>query len=490
MAKKKSPNSLYELCIEETSHYLVEKRWNGGNTNPFSQINCNIVNDLFQFLVINMNIKKPSPLELLLKSGQLQNLVIDGIDFREKQWRSVMKILLEEGDGCRNITCIILPKSFQNDEKATLEMLIEKCPLLEILEVWTFFNPLVLQNCKRLKEVRNYFTGRKEYRYFQNESVDTLANLQNLKKFAIFHSRKSSSYYKDIAKLLQNHPKLVSLGNTDSSWAAHHIYTTCKLDTVLRFGLKECFWGFNRCVKKFNPRKQIAYTQQYSEFVKSSVALFPLVEKLSIVVYHRNCLEHLKKLKHLCVLEINFTLCCGLLARTAFTSLLSEIGPQLKILSIVVQSTMPVDVVMKYCSNVVHLDLCCSAIVQGRIETDSKNFMHLKKLIVHEVDEESLKYLLRYSLNLRELLLINALCLNDTLLHKILKMKSLSKIVTLGVKECSLSRQGLKVLIQKCVNLEKVAFDTLDGDMTTVAKELKRDIRCIYLYMARSLLVI
>ncbi|GIX69392.1 hypothetical protein CEXT_684751 [Caerostris extrusa] len=170
-----------------------------------------------------MNIKKPSPLELLLKSGQLQNLVIDGIDFTEKQWRSVMKILLEEGDGCRNITCIILPKSFQNDEKATLEMLIEKCPYWKILEVWTFFNPLVLQNCKRLKEVRNYFTGRKEYRYFQNESVDTLANLGKSKKFAIFHSRKSSSYYKDIAKLLQNHPKLVSLGNTDSSWVAHHI---------------------------------------------------------------------------------------------------------------------------------------------------------------------------------------------------------------------------------------------------------------------------
>ncbi|GIX68906.1 uncharacterized protein CDAR_211101 [Caerostris darwini] len=322
-----------------------------------------------------------------------------------------MTILLEEGDGCRNITCIILPKTFLNDEKATLEMLIEKCPLLEILEVWTFFNPSVLQNCKRLKEVRNYFTGRKEYIYFRNESVDTLVNLQNLKKFAIFHSRKSSSYYKHIAKLLQNHPKLVSLGNTDSSWAAHHIYTTCKMDTVLRFGLKECFWGFNRCVKKFNPRKQIAYTQQYSEFVKSAVALFPLVEKLNMVVYHKNCLEHLKKLKHLRVLEINFTLCCGLLARTAFISLLSEIGPQLKCLSIVGHSTMPVDVVMKYCSNVVNLDLCCSAIVQGGIETDSKNFIHLKKLIVREVDEESLEYLLRYSLNLKELLLVDALCL-------------------------------------------------------------------------------
>ncbi|GIY27803.1 uncharacterized protein CDAR_318461 [Caerostris darwini] len=490
MAKKRSPNSLYKLCIKETSHYLVDKRWNGGNTNPFSQINCYIVNDLFQFLVINMNIEKPSPLELLLKSGQLQNLVIDRIDFTEKQWRSVMTILLEEGDSCRNITCILLPKSFQNDEKATLERLIEKCPLLEILEVWTFFKPSVLQNCKRLQEVRNYFTGRKEYRYFRNESVDTLANLQNLKKFAIFHSRKSMSYYKHIAKMLQNHPKLVTLGYTDSSLAAHHIYTTCKMDTGLRFGLKECFWGFNRYVNKVNARKQIAYAQQYSEFVKSSVALFPLVEKLHIVVYHKNCLDHLKKLKHLCVLEINFNLCCGLPARTAFISLLSEIGPQLKCLSIVGHSTMPVDVVMKYCSNVVHLDLCCRAIVQGGIETDSKNFIHLKKLYVREVDEKSLEYLLRYSLNLRELLLADALRLDDTLLHKIFKKNSLSQLNTIAVNECSLSREGLKELIQKCANLENVAFDSLDSDMMIVAKELKRDIRSIYLYVARNLVVI
>ncbi|GIY39322.1 hypothetical protein CDAR_295901 [Caerostris darwini] len=109
----------------------------------------------------------------------------------------------------------------------------------------------------------------------------------------------------------------------------------------------------------------MAYTQHYSEFVKSSVALFPLVEKLSIVVYHKNCLEHLKKLKHLRALKIDFSLCRGSPTRTAIISLLSEIGPQLKCLSIVGRSTMPDDVVMKYCSNVVHLDFRCSAIVQG-----------------------------------------------------------------------------------------------------------------------------
>ncbi|GIY56090.1 hypothetical protein CDAR_113512, partial [Caerostris darwini] len=223
---KKSPDSLYELCIEKTFDYLVDKKWNGGKTNPFSQINCNIVNDLFKFLDLHLEYEIPSPFKLLLKSGQLQNLVFNGIDFTEKRWRSVVKYLLEESDSCRNITCIMLPESFQNDDNGSLERLIEKCPLLEVLDVSTFFNLSVLKNCVRLKEVRNYFSGNKEYRYFRNESVDTLANLQNLEQFVIFHSRKSSSYYKHIAKLLQNNPKLVSLGNTDSSRAAHHIYTT------------------------------------------------------------------------------------------------------------------------------------------------------------------------------------------------------------------------------------------------------------------------
>ncbi|GIY71921.1 uncharacterized protein CDAR_164331 [Caerostris darwini] len=434
MRKKISPNSLYKLCIEETAFHLLEKFWKRKNTNPFSQVNCNIVNDLFQFLVLNMDIEKPSPLKLLLKSGQLQDLVLDGVDFTEEQWESLMTILLEEADSCRNITYILLPESFQNDENS-LERLVEKCPLLERLDVSTFFNLSALKN----------------------------------------------------SKMLQNHPKLVSLGITDSSWAAHHIYTTCKMDTVPRFGLKECFWGFNRNVDIFNGN-QIAYTQQYPEFVKSSVVLFPLVEKLCIVVYHEDCIQHLKKLKHLRVLEIDFSSCCCSPARTAFISLLSEIGPQLKRLSIVGRSTMPVDVVMKYCSNVVRLDLRCSAIVQGGIETDSNNFRHLKKLIVIGMDEESLEYLLRNSLNLKELLLVEALCWDDTLLHKIFKKNSLSQVNTIAVHECRLSREGLKELVQKCVNLEKIAFETLDADLTSVAKELNRDIRATYSYVERNLI--
>ncbi|GIZ03699.1 hypothetical protein CEXT_159621 [Caerostris extrusa] len=206
-----------------------------------------------------------------------------------------MTILLEEGDSCRNITCIILPQKLPERRELFLREVDREMPLIGNTGSIDIFQSVSIAQLCEIKICQKLCFGhKKEYKYFRNECIDTLANLKNLEKFAIFHSRKSSSYYKHIAKLLQNHPKLVSLGNTDSSWAAYHIHTTCKLDTVLRFGLKECFWGFNSYVNKFSRREQIAYIQQYSKFVKSSVALFPLVEKLNIVVYHKNCLEHLK----------------------------------------------------------------------------------------------------------------------------------------------------------------------------------------------------
>ncbi|GIZ04368.1 hypothetical protein CEXT_682711 [Caerostris extrusa] len=304
-------------------------------------------------------------------------------------------------------------------------------PLVGNTERVDLFQSVCVEELCEIKEVRNYFSGKKNTDTFRNESVDTLANLQNLEQFVIFHSRKSS-YYKHIAKLLQNHPKLVSLGNTDSSRAAHHIYTTCGRDTVPQYGLKECFWGCNSYVNGFNPSKQIAGTQQYSAFVKISVVLFPLVEKLRIVVYHKKLPPAFKRTET--------SACAG----NGFYLLPWFVG------------TYRIYFFAKRNWPAAEVPFDCGVIVQGGIETESKNFRRLEKLILFEVDKESLEYLLRNSLNLRELLLFDALCLDDTLLHKILKMKSLSKIHTLGVKECKLSREGLEELVQKCVNLEIV----------------------------------
>ncbi|GIY06912.1 hypothetical protein CDAR_380981 [Caerostris darwini] len=106
------------------------------------------------------------------------------------------------------------------------------------------------------------------------------------------------------------------------------------------------------------------------------------------------------------------------------------------------------------------------------------------------MNKESLEYLLRNSLNLKELLPLDALSLDDTLLRKIFKKNSLSQLNTIAVYECRLSREGLKELVQKCANLESVAFHTVNADVTSVAKELKRDIIDSYWDIQKDLLAI
>ncbi|GIX83081.1 hypothetical protein CEXT_441081 [Caerostris extrusa] len=322
---------------------------------------------------------------------------------------------IRRADSCRIINCIRLPESYHNDENSSLERLIEKCPLLETLDVSTFFNLSALKNC-----------------------------------------------YRNIAVTLQNHPKLVSLGDTDSSWAAHHIHTTCRTDRVPRFGLKDCFWGYNINVQRFN-RNQIAYIQQFPEFVKSSVILFPLVEKLRIVVYNEDCIDiYFPVERNRPSAEVSFD--CGWKCHACRRchEILFECGTS----GFILQGNR-----------------------SGGIETDSKNFRQLKRLLVREVEEESLEYLLQNSLNLRELLLVDAVCLDDALLHEIFKFKNaLSQVNTIAVYKCELSREGLKELVQKCVNLEKDAFETLDADVTTLANELKRDIRATYSYVEQNLI--
>ncbi|GIX97667.1 hypothetical protein CEXT_580451 [Caerostris extrusa] len=259
--------------------------------------------------------------------------------------------------------------------------------------------------------------------------------------------------------MLQNHPKLVSLGDTDSSWAAHHIHTTCRTDTVPRFVLKDCFWGYNRNVEKFN-RNQIAYIQQFPEFVKSSAILFPLVEKLLVRRFVGSIYFPVER--NWPSAEVSFNCGWKYHACGRCHEILFECGTS----GFMLQGNR-----------------------SGGIETDSKNFRQLKRLLVRNVDEESLEYLLRNALNLRELLLVDAVCLDDALLHEIFKFKNaLSQVNTIAVYECELSREGLKELVQKCVNLERVAFETLDADVTIVANELKRDIRATYSYVRRNLI--
>ncbi|GIY45422.1 uncharacterized protein CDAR_89881 [Caerostris darwini] len=290
------PKSLYDICQRRTLELMTEDGyWDECPENPFSELTCDVVNDLFAFYR-TMEYHYLRDLELLLSCGKLQRLDLRYPEFSEEECDQLFQLLTEQG--CRSITYVKLSANFKNDENSRLEKLIMKCPLLENLHVSTFLNPVVLRNCKRLKSVVINYTGGEESTYFRNQSASTLSVLINLQVLDIFRNKNCSAYFQHIVTMLKNHPRLMSLGQSDSSWAAHHIGNNSKRDAHPQYGLRKCFWGFSIAVED-NPEQIAAYNLMFPEVIRSSILIFPLVVELHIVVRHENCLEHLKILNTL-----------------------------------------------------------------------------------------------------------------------------------------------------------------------------------------------
>ncbi|GIY91085.1 uncharacterized protein CDAR_46081 [Caerostris darwini] len=353
-----------------------------------------------------------------------------------------------------------------------------KCPLLENLHVSTFLNPVVLRNCKRLKSVVINYTGGEESTYFRNQSASTLSVLINLQVLDIFRNKNCSAYFQHIVTMLKNHPRLMSLGQSDSSWAAHHIGNNSKRDAHPQYGLRKCFWGFSIAVED-NPEQIAAYNLMFPEVIRSSILIFPLVVELHIVVRHENCLEHLKNLKHLGSLSINFEFCSDNYssALSKLLSLLSAIGPKLKILELLQFHNVPVNIIFRHCPDLEFFQLYGAAIICGSVKTVYE-FKNLKTLFVERMDAMSLQYLLRNSRDLRILYLEEASCLNDLLMEDIINGNPLAfyYLDKICVEECSLSRRGLKIFLENAENLTMAGFECYDADLSILVEELNRNI--------------
>ncbi|GIY78424.1 uncharacterized protein CDAR_272001 [Caerostris darwini] len=280
--------TLHEICLDRILELIQERYWDDKKENPFSCLPTRVVEHLVEVCGASKRFWKFSYFRLLLSSGKLQELRLCFPVFFTDTCKLLPQMLTEEG--CRNIKILELDKNFQNDESAWLERLIEKLPFLESLVIRTFFNPTALKNCKRLKRVEViYRMILKGTHYFRIEAVDTLSCLEDLEEFDVFRFNKSTSYLQHVVKLLENHPKLISLGCTDSSRAAHHIHMDSRGSKPLQYGLRKCSWEYNR----FSFRER---TSMHLERIRSAVLLFPLVEELEILVLHEDCFEDLKNL--------------------------------------------------------------------------------------------------------------------------------------------------------------------------------------------------
>ncbi|GIY57202.1 uncharacterized protein CDAR_587811 [Caerostris darwini] len=482
---KMPSDSLLKICLRETSDLVKSEYWAKEETNPFLTMPCHVVTELLECMAHSE--VEPEDLQLLLKSGQLLNLDLHYFEFTAEQWECVMRILIQDSNSCRNIKNICTSFNYQNNEKALLEKVIEKCLLLEDVYAETFFNPSVLKNCKNLRRVTINYGPEELSQYLHSETIDTISHLQNLERFLVFELRKPSSYYLLVAKMLRNHPKLVSFGLADSSWAAYHIYTTSGMDPVPQFALRKCFWGFNVLSDEFDPESEAIFLSHFPELVQSAVHLFPLVVDLFLTVHHKDCIQHLKCLKHLRVLRISFELCTDSSAQSSFLCVLTKIGRQLKYLSIWGDVSMPVDAIMEHCVGVEHLALHCRATTWKKTEDQSGHFAEVNSMRVENATAGALKCLLQNAPNLRKLLLVEAACLDDRLMHTILRRNPLDELESIGVETCTLSRKGLKELFLKAKNLRKVSFDSLMEEATVLAKELKKDMIYDYSYLEKVL---
>ncbi|GBM63910.1 hypothetical protein AVEN_196581-1, partial [Araneus ventricosus] len=116
-------------------------------------------------------------------------------------------------------------------------------------------------------------------------------------------------------------------------------------DADSHFQLRRCVWSKNAYfLHRSRPPKKF----RFSFKVRCAVSFCPLVEELIFHAHHKEALRELKSLKRLTLLRINFRDCNEDFI-PEFMELLQDIGPQLKHLSVLCHTSVPVNVICDRC---------------------------------------------------------------------------------------------------------------------------------------------
>ncbi|GBO05667.1 hypothetical protein AVEN_224961-1 [Araneus ventricosus] len=441
--------SLYAICIQKTISLLKQGKFNTSLQNPFSQLAPVILDDILRYFLFLPHTERPKIVDLLLllTSGRLRHLNLSVFRIDEDQ-DLLLNILTEKS--CRLLRSITAPKSIKS---YVLEGIILLCPNLELIHSAVQFNLHTLANNKKLRILKLHLSTKSVSELFAENQVEFLRSLPNLQILSFCEQSDYFSSWKEMAAILKNCPQLVSIGYADSSMAVNEIQ-----GANLQLNLRRCLWGTKFWNLNWNfESRQVSLGQElFPHIIKKAVSAYQLVEELFIVVPHGDCLQYLADLNKLILLSISFVN-MSVDCTSAFISLLSDIGHQLKHVFVQHIKGTPVDIILANCPTLISLRINGPVTVSGTTASIPKSLL-LKRLRLSTADDTTLLFLLPRCLYLRELFLDFAPRLNDNLLCIILNQNALLQLEVAAICDCRLTGRGVRFFLETAVSLRKVSF--------------------------------
>ncbi|GIY06359.1 uncharacterized protein CEXT_603041 [Caerostris extrusa] len=239
------------------------------------------------------------------------------------------------------------------------------------------------------------------------------------------------------------------------------------------------FLGDETACKSPDERNELQNLQSsFPELINTAVSRCPFVEELTLQVLHKDCLQHLRRLKRLNSLVLECDYCDDLDADECFSSL-GEIRHQLK--HFVIQRIDPSNTDRRFPLNVV-IDNCENLETLGVLELTEINlplkmnisFRRLKRISI-EMKLDYLGQILRFCDNLTYLLVCGLDKINESELQENLSHISALKLQTLGIQSRFFPKNAMKMVLEIAPNLERVYFFD-KSECVSLFKELGRSI--------------
>ncbi|GIY64089.1 uncharacterized protein CEXT_766801 [Caerostris extrusa] len=468
-----NPPTLYKICIREVSRYLTEGVWNKADENPVSRLPRSIASDLMKHSFSQQTLTFENS-RLLLTCGLVISLDIKHTIRRDD---NLMLFQMFTKDSGQTLRCLHLECHTFNKTR-DLETLFQGCSKLKDLHIQFPFDLNLLRNYKlRSLKLHCCKSFEQNYSLEQDTKFRTLASsMQTLENFSICINNISLAMlglnvlfsffkYKTVASILMNCRRILSVGLVDSLLAINYIHTSLGYSPV--YELRRCFWR----ILNYHDTNKAFLPSSYEQAILRAVLSCPYLKKLIFHVSYIEGIIPLRNLQNLTYLILYFSHCEGDILPT-FQFLLKKIGHQLKYLAVIGIDNFPINMVCRYCKNLETLAIDGRNISFESKET-SPELLCLTSLSIIDVDR-SVLFLLPKCPNLKWLSLHNAECLNDELLQTVMEGDTLSQLKQLFILHCSISRSGLRLLLERTRSIDKIYVHSMRFEISSVLETLGR----------------